>query len=115
MNQSDNEATYAHKVHSGDRKIDFFSSVEDVYNKVKAFSPNPSAWCVVGNENIKIIKCKKNHIGSLPSIIVNDKFHLGYKNGLIEPLIVQREGKKPMNINEFLKGFRFTVGQKINA
>ena len=61
------------------------------------------------------IKCKKKHTESLPSIIVNDKFHLGCKNGLIEPLIVQREGKKPMNINEFLKGFHFTVGQKINA
>ena len=108
-------ATYAHKIHSGDRKIDFSSSVDDVYNKVKAFSPNPSAWCVVGNENIKIIKCNKKHTESLPSIIVNDKFHLGCKNGLIEPLIVQREGKKPMNINEFLKGFHFTVGQKINA
>ena len=115
INQNDNDATYAHKIHSGDRKIDFSSSVDDVYNKVKAFSPNPSAWCVVGQENIKIIKCNKKHTESLPSIIVNDKFHLGCKNGLIEPLIVQREGKKPMNINEFLKGFHFTVGQKINA
>ena len=51
----------------------------------------------------------------MPSIIVNDKFHLGCNDGLIEPFIVQREGKKPMNIQEFLKGFRFTVGQKINA
>jgi len=115
INQNDNDATYAHKIQSGNRKIDFSSSVDDVYNKVKAFSPNPSAWCVVGKENIKIIKCKKKHTESLPSIIVNDKFHLGCKNGLIEPLIVQREGKKPMNIDEFLKGFHFTVGQKINA
>ena len=113
--QNHNESTYAHKILSKDRKIDFFSSVDDVYNKIRAFAPKPSAWCIIGNENIKIIKCKKNHIGSLPSIIVNDKFHLGCKDGLIEPLIVQREGKKPMNLKEFLKGFRFNVGQMINA
>ena len=101
--------------YSKDRKIDFFSSVNDVCNKVKAFAPNPSAWCIIGNENIKILKCNKQHIKSLPSTIVNDKFHLGCKDGLIEPLIVQREGKKPMNIKEFLKGFHFIVGQKINA
>jgi len=115
MKQNDKESIYAHKIHSKDRKIDFFSSVNDVYNKIKAFSPKPAAWCVIGNENIKIIKCEKQYLKSLPSTIVNDKFHLGCKDGLIEPLIVQREGKKPMPIQEFLKGFHFTVSQKINA
>ena len=58
-NQNDIDTTYAHKIHSEDRKINFYSSTTNVYNKVKAFSPRPSAWCVIGNENIKIIKCKK--------------------------------------------------------
>ena len=60
-------------------------------------------------------KSKKKYMKSLPSKIINEEFHLGCKNGLIEPLIVQREGKKPMNIKDFLKGFRFNVGQMINA
>ena len=115
IDQNKNEKTYAHKIYSKDRKLDFYSSVNNICNKVKAFSPAPSAWCVIGNENIKIIKCKKKHIESLPSTIVNDKFHLGCKDGSIEPLIVQREGKKPMKIDEFLKGFHFDIGQTINA
>ena len=115
IKQNDNESTYAHKIHSKDRKINFSSSVNDVYNKIKAFSPTTSAWCIIGKESIKIIKCNKKHQESLPSIIINDKFHLGCKDGLIKPLIVQREGKKSMNIKEFLKGFHFIVGQKINA
>ncbi len=113
--QKDIESTYAHKIHSKDRKIDFYTSVNNVFNKVRAFSPTPSAWCVIGNDKIKIIKCKKKYEEGQPSIIINNKFHLGCRDGLIEPLIVQREGKKPMKIEEFLKGFRFTVGQKINA
>ena len=112
INQNDIDITYAHKIYSEDRKINFYSNVTNVYNKVRAFSP--SAWCIIGNENIKIIKCKKKRVESFPSIIINDKFHLGCNDGLIEPSIVQREGKKPMKIQEFLKGFRFKVGQKIN-
>ena len=34
--------------------------------------------------------------------------------GVSEP-IVQRQGKKPMNIGEFLKGFKFSIGHKLNA
>ena len=51
----------------------------------------------------------------LPSTIVNDQFHIGCNNGIICPTIVQREGKKPMNADEFLRGFEFVVSQKINA
>ena len=40
---------------------------------------------------------------------------IGCNNGIICPTIVQREGKKPMKIDEFLRGFDFAVGQKINA
>ena len=37
------------------------------------------------------------------------------KKNLEKPRIIQREGKIPMGIGEFLKGFKFSVGQKVNA
>ena len=48
-------------------------------------------------------------------MIINNEFHIGCEGGLIKPRIIQREGKKPMGIGEFLKGFKFSVGQKVNA
>ena len=50
---------------------------------------------------------------SFPSIIINDKFHLGCNDGLIEPSIVQREGKKIMTIENFIRGFSFKPGDLI--
>ena len=50
-----------------------------------------------------------------PSKIINDQFHIGCNNGIIIPEIIQRQGKKPMEINEFLRGFTFEVGKKVNA
>ena len=35
--------------------------------------------------------------------------HIVHKNGKIIPQILQREGKKPLEIKEFLKGFNFEV------
>ena len=67
------------------------------------------------NERIKIISCKKIIDHSIPSIIVNNNFHIGCKDGRIVPIIIQREGKKLMEIKDFLRGFQFSIGQKVNA
>ena len=113
--QNEAEATYASKISSVLTKIDFNDNVIKVFNKVKAFSPIPGAWFMLQNERIKIIKCQTSTINCSPSVIVNNEFHIGCEGGLIKPRIIQREGKKPMEIGEFLKGFKFSVGQKVNV
>ena len=113
--QSIEKATYASKITSNITKINFYENVTNVFNQVQAFSPKPGAWFLFQNERIKIISCKKSFNDSKPSSIINESFHIGCKNGTIVPLIIQREGKKSMGIKDFLRGFQFSVGQKINA
>ena len=113
--QNEAEATYANKISSVQTRIDFNDNVINVFNKVKAFSPKPGAWFMFRNERIKIIKCQTSTINCTPSVIVNNEFHIGCEGGLIKPRIIQREGKKPMRIGEFLKGFQFSIGHKVNA
>jgi len=113
--QQEDMATHASKITTEMRKLDFNQGALTVYNQIRAFAPQPSAWFVFNKERIKIIKAKLREGASEPSTIVNDQFHIGCKNGIICPTIVQREGKKPMNAGEFLRGFEFAVGSKINA
>jgi len=113
--QDDSKATYAKKLTSESRKINFNDNVTNVYNHIRAFSPKPSAWFIHNNQRINIIKCSMHICKSESSKILNVQFHIGCKNGKIIPQIIQREGKKPMEINEFLKGYKFKVNQKINA
>ena len=113
--QSVDKVTYASKITSNITKINFYENVTNVFNQVQAFSPKPGAWFFFQNERIKIISCKKLFNDSKPSSIINESFHIGCKNGTIVPLIIQREGKKSMEIKDFLRGFQFSVGQKVNA
>ena len=113
--QDDSKATYAKKLTSESRKINFNDNVTNVYNHIRAFSPKPSAWFMHNNQRINILKCSMDICKSESSKILNAKFHIGCKNGKIIPQIIQREGKKTMKINEFLKGYKFEVNQKINA
>ena len=113
--QDENKVTYAHKISPAMRKLDFKQEVETVYNTIRAFAPKPSAWFIFNNERIKIIKASFKKGNFQPSTILNDQFYVGCNNGQICPEIIQREGKKPMELKEFLKGFKFIVGSKIDA
>ena len=115
--QKQNEAyvTYAKKITSELRRINFNNEVNMVYNQIRAFAPRPSAWFIFNNERFNIIKCLMKICEAEASTIMNSQFHIGCKNGIIIPEIIQREGKKSMKIGEFLKGFTFDVGQKVNG
>jgi methionyl-tRNA formyltransferase len=113
--QDDSKVTYAHKISSSTRLLDFNNEVKTVYNKIRAFSPRPSAWFLLNNERIKIIKSSLIEGEFEVSAILNTQFHIGCKNGKICPEILQREGKKPVQIEDFLRGFEFIVGAKVNA
>ena len=113
--QDEAYATYAKKITSELRRINFNNEVNTVYNQIRAFAPKPSAWFVFNNERINIIKCLMKICEAEASTIMNRQFHIGCKNGIIIPEIIQREGKNSMKIGEFLKGFAFDVSQKVNG
>ena len=113
--QDETYVTYAKKITPELRRINFNNEVNTVYNQIRAFAPNASAWFIVNNERFNINKCLMKNCEAEASTIMNSQFHIGCKNGIIIPEIIQREGKKSMKIGEFLKGFAFDVGQKING
>lgn len=113
--QDETYATYAKKITPELRRINFNNEVNTVYNQIRAFAPKPSAWLAVNNERFNIIKCSMKICKAEVSTIMNKQFHIGCENGIIIPEIIQREGKKSMKIGDFLKGFAFDVGQKVNG
>ncbi|MDP7195609.1 MAG: methionyl-tRNA formyltransferase [SAR202 cluster bacterium] len=113
--QDETNATYAKKITPELRRINFNNEVNTVYNQIRAFTPKPSAWFIVNNERFNIIRCSMKICEAEASTIMNSQFHIGCKNGIIIPEIIQREGKKSMTIEEFLKGFIFDAGQKVNG
>ena len=113
-NQDHNEATYAYKISSDLRKLDFSKNAEDIHNKIRAFADEPGAWFSYKNERIKIIKSNFIKGKWMNSIIINEKFHIGCGDGKICPEIIQKEGRNTMYLEDFLRGFKFDIGTKVN-
>jgi len=113
--QDENKVTYANKFISEDRKINFYNSSDDVYNHIRAHGPKPGSWFTYRGERIKIIKAKKIKELGESSTILNKDFMIACKDGAILPLLIQREGKKVVRLEDFLRGFIFSIEDKLNA
>ena len=113
--QDESKVTYANKFTSEDRKINFYNSFHDVYNHIRAHGPKPGSWFIYKGERIKIIKAKKINEFGESSTILNKDFMIGCKDGAILPLLIQREGKKVVTLDDFMRGFTFSIHDKLNV
>ena len=112
QNQKENLKT-AYKIFKEDTKIDWEKEVEVIHNFIRGMSPYPAAFTVleVGGEQkiLKIFKGKFQKIehskenGEIE--ISKNEFKIYAKNGVYFPEELQLEGKKRMNLKDFLNGF----------
>lgn len=56
--QDDSKWTYAAKISPEEERIDFSKSDEEIYNQIRALSPEPGAWFVANGKKMKIIECR---------------------------------------------------------
>ena len=108
--------TYAEKITSDDRKIDFGLSARKVNCKIRALSPKPGAYFMYNGEMIKIITAEVESLkhGFKSGLVIDNKLSIACKKGVIKPTLLQREGKKMIYTDAFLRGFNIPVGKVLN-
>ena len=113
--QSIKETKTAYKLNKDNCKIDWNSSLESIYNKVRGLHPYPAAWGQLsnGNEplNIKIYEVQKHyeeHDHQTGQLINTKKsIKVAVKEGYIELINFKFPGKRQMDATSFLNGFTF--------
>ncbi|WP_323716650.1 methionyl-tRNA formyltransferase [Paracoccus aminovorans] len=95
--------TYAHKIDKAEARIDWTQPAEVVDRQIRALSPFPGAWCLVGGERMKLLRSRLA-AGSGPPGTVLSGFTVACGTGAVEVLEAQREGKRPMPAAEVLRG-----------
>lgn len=107
--QDDSLASPAPKITKEICLIDFNKSAEEIHNLVRGLSPYPAAFFNYNNKVIKIYKTeivKDLNLRPLEFHQINTELHIGCGKDALRILEIQQEGKKRMNTEEFLRGFR---------
>jgi len=105
--QDNSLTTYAKKIEKSEGKIDWSKTIDEIDRQIRALRVFPGVYFEYKGERIKILKAEKIY-GDFGKSgrIVDNKFIISCQDGAIRPLVLQRAGKKPMVIEEFLKGFK---------
>ena len=114
IEQDHKQATYASKIQKLEGKIDWNENALNIIGKINGLYPVPGAFFIFKGERYKILKADiGNGIGN-PGEVVSDYLEVACGNGQsIKIKEIQRQGKKPQNIGEFMLGSQIKKGSLI--
>ena len=109
--QQSTELKHAPKIFTETCKIDWNKNAEDIYNLIRGLSPYPCAFTNLDDKMLKIYFGKKelcNHHFENGSVHTDGKKYLKFAcaNGFIHCTDIQLQGKKRMNAEDFLRGYK---------
>jgi methionyl-tRNA formyltransferase len=103
------ELKHAPKIFKEDCLIDWLQPAESIYNKIRGLSPYPTAYTLLNDKILKVFGAtyEKAEPGLQPGgFLTDNKTHLKFaaRDGYVYLTDVQLEGKKQMDIAQFLRG-----------
>ena len=108
---AETELKAAPKIFKTDCLIDWNKTTDNVFNQIRGLSPYPTAFTTLEGKVLKIFETKKEPaLGLAPGAYRTDgKNYLSFatRDGSLSITSLQLEGKRKMEIVEFLRGFRF--------
>jgi len=128
--QDEENVVYSHKIKKEDLKINWGSSAVKIINKVRAFSPDPCAYCLRKDSRIKIIKAgvpdrtvSNAYLGKLKfdgnkenGLVLEADKKTGIlikcnKNEMVKIELLQPQDRKVISAADFINGYRLEAGE----
>lgn len=119
--QKEEGLIYANKIEKEELFIDLTDktlSAKIVLNKIRAFNNHGCCFFILDGYRVKIIKAEllenhneKNLKDSKTTFGFDYKTgYIIFHDGMVKPTILQKEGKKPVQLKDFLNGIKQKVG-----
>ena len=114
VDQDHSKATYAKKINKDEGQINWNENASDLIGKINGLFPVPGAFFNFDGERYKILKAEiGNGIGKVGEVISDNLEIVCGNNQSIKILEIQRQGKKPQKVGEFMLGSKIKKGSKI--
>ena len=114
IEQDHSNATYASKIQKTEGQINWNENAEKIIGKINGLYPSPGAFFMFNGERYKILKAQVGRAQGNPGSVLSDNLEIACGNN--QSIIIkeiQRQGKRPQNIGEFIQGSQIKKGSKI--
>lgn len=116
--QSMEGLTYAKKIEKSEARIDWRKPAEEIDRLVRGLNPFPGAYFEVNGERVKVWEAEVElgvRSSEFGGKILDDKLLIRCGENALRLLKLQREGKRAVSADEFLRGFPLTTLQTLNS
>jgi methionyl-tRNA formyltransferase len=111
--QPEEGVTYAAKIAKTEARLDFTGSAIQAERQVRAFNPAPGAFFEWRGERIRLLAAEATGEGGDPGVVIDERLTIGFADGALRPLLVQRAGRAAMTPQELLRGFAIPAGSRL--
>jgi methionyl-tRNA formyltransferase len=118
--QDEAQATYAQKLEKSEGLIHWTESCQMIHRRFRAFQPWPGVWFDLCGVSVRILDCaigeKAAGLQTAGTVTTDSKSSLSVVCGdgrLLNLFAVQPEGKRPLQIKDFLAGYRQKLPSKL--
>ena len=114
IEQDQSKVTYASKIEKTEGKIDWNETAQNIIGKINGLYPVPGAFFIFKGERYKILKAEIGNGAGIPGEVISDYLEItcGDKQSM-KISEIQRQGKRPQNIDEFISGSQIKKGSII--
>ena len=114
IDQDHSKATYAKKIHKDESQINWNDDASKIIGKINGLFLFPGAFFNFNGERYKILKAViGNGVGKAGEVISNKLEVACNNNQSIKILEIQRQGKRPQKISEFILGSKIKKGTNL--
>lgn len=114
--QPEEGITYASKLKKEEGFLNWNQDSDRLEAKIRAFTPWPGCFFTFRGEQIKVLKAESlpHRHNEKPGIVIDSNFAISCRQGALRPLILQRPGKKPVDLEAFLNGTKVQKGENVS-
>ncbi len=111
--QDHSQATYAEKIKKAEGLIDWKDNAQKIIGKINGLFPFPGGYFMYKGERYKILKAQISFNKDQPGKVLSNDLEISCGENSIKILEIQREGKKPQKVNEFILGSQIQQGTNL--
>jgi methionyl-tRNA formyltransferase len=114
--QAASGVTYAAKIAKGETHIDWTRPWKAVHDHCRSLAPFPGAWFELGDSEalrVKVLRTTKGAGAGAPGTVLDHNLNIACGEGAVRLVELQRAGRQPMRVAEFLRGAAIVPGTQL--
>ena len=116
LEQNDSKASYAKKIEKIEGKINWNNDSKNILGKINGLYPSPGAFFLFNGERFKIRKAEIGNGQGIAGEVLSDSLEVACGDTKsIKIIEIQRQGKNPQKVNEFILGSKIKKGLILNS